>query len=398
MCAPRGLAIVLAIAAGVGCGAPARPAVPRLEHAAYVWQRNWTPAVRAAVAAPPRGIDELRVLAAEVPADGGAPEVVAVDRVALAAAHVPITLVVRIDGARPSAGLSLAPIAQTAVELRGAGVDVIGIEVDHDCATARLDEYARWLTGQRAQLAAAAAGRWRLSITALPTWAGDAALPRLAAVVDEIVVQIHAVRAPAIFEPRQGRRDLERFARAVPSVRLRVALPTYTAVVRGVARSADPDEVGAFARRLVDEPVAGVAGIAWFRLPVASDTQTWTGATFARVVASIEATGGAIDSDEHSSGGGDHAVATRGARVTPAVRVTLEPRGDDRFDVVATNATGEAADLPAVRVAGAIDAADLVAGYRAREPGKWAPPPRSLAPGARAVIGWIRGKDLTLVD
>ena len=58
---------------------------------------------------------------------------------------------------------------------RAAGVDVVGLEIDHDCATAVLADYARWLAANRPPAPLA----W--SITALPTWAGAPALPAVAA-------------------------------------------------------------------------------------------------------------------------------------------------------------------------------------------------------------------------
>lgn len=337
-----------------------------LAQAAYVWQRNWTPGVRDAVAHPLAALDGLHVLAAEV--DAGADDLtpVRLDEAALAAAHRPITLVVRINGARPIGGLSLAPIVGIGDALRAAGVDVAGIEVDHDCATARLADYAAWLTAHRP------AAPLRFSITALPTWAGAPALAQVAAAVDEIVVQVHAVRAPTIFDGNEAWVDLASFARAVQTTRLRVALPTYSAVVHGDEIGVDPDDVAAFVRRLATRPFAGVEGIVWFRLPVAGDDQTWSPATFARVV-------------------------TRRAPDARA-RIVLVERGADRFDVVVTNPSDELVDLPPVHVEGAIAAADLVQGYRERKPGRWDAPRRSLLGKAQLVIGWIHGKDLELVE
>ncbi len=365
---PR-IALVLALVATACRGTGTSPEVAaKLPQAAYVWQRNWTPGVTEAVAHAIPALDELRVLAAEV--EGGAMTRMRMDAAALAAAHRPVTLVVRIEGARPVEDLSLAPALDQVEALRAAGVDVAGLEIDHDCATARLPAYAAWLAARRPP------APLRFSITALPTWAGSPALAGVAAAVDEIVVQVHAVRAPMIFDGNDAWRDLTRFARAVPGTRLRVALPTYSAVVHGDEIGVDPDDVARFVRRLAQRPIASVAGIVWFRLPVAGDELTWPAATFARVV-----TGG-----------------------EPARRaeVALEARGAGRFDVVVQNPGGEAVALPPVRIAGEIVDADLVQGYRARPAGDgaqaWDAPRRSLAAGERIVIGWISGKDLDLVE
>lgn len=381
MCPVRSRALALIVLIGAAACEPGREAArepARLAHAAYVWQRHWTAPVREAVAGAPAALDGLRVLVAEVDADGAdgadgaAMTVVPASGAALAAARRPITLVVRINGARPIEGLSLAPVVRAGEALRADGVEVAGIEVDHDCATARLGDYARWLRAQRGALDPARA--WRFSITALPAWAGGAGLGEVARAVDELVVQVHAVRAPVIFDAGQAWHDLARFARAVTATPLRVALPTYSAVVRGVEVGVDPGDVAAFVRRLEARPVAGVGGVVWFRLPVAGDEQTWSAATFARVLAPARAGG------------------------PPRPSVTLVAHGPDRFDVVVVNPSDEPVDLPPVRVAGAITAADMVAGYRARGPGRWDAPRRALAAKERIVIGWIHGEDVTLVD
>lgn len=365
----RGLVACALIAWGAfACGrVPERTRARPIEQTAYVWQRQWTPGVTDAVAHPPAGIAGLRVLVAEVTPTAEL-SLVAIDATALAAAGVPVTVVVRVEGARPIEALSLAPVVEVANGLRARGATVAGVEVDHDCATARLGDYARWLARERDT-----ARGYRFSITALPTWAASDALGDVASAVDDIVVQVHAVRAPMIFDANTAWRDLRRFARALGSgPALRVALPTYSAVVRGLEVSVHPDDVAAFVQRLrTTADGAAVTGIAWFRLPVAGDDQTWSPATFARVV---------------------------GGQPTERARIELVAQGGDRFDVVVSNPTDELVDLPPVRVAGAIDAADMVMGYRPRADGGWEPPRRSLGRDERIVIGWIHGKDLSLVD
>ena len=361
----RGVAIL--ITALVACSPePAATVVPApIEQTAYVWQRRWTPGVREAVAHPPAQLAGVRVLIAEV-SPSAALTMIEPDGPALVAGGRPITLVVRIEGARPIEALSLAPIEHAGAALRAAGANVVGIEVDHDCATARLPDYARWLADHRP------AG-YRFSITALPTWAASAAVAEVARAVDEVVVQVHAIRAPVIFDANTAWRDLRRFAGVTGGhTSLRVALPTYTVVLGEREVGVDPDVVGAFARRLATEPVPGVGGIAWFRLPVGGDEQTWSPATFARVIA--------------------------GQRTTARARIELVAQGDQRFDVVVSNPTSEPVDLPPVHVAGDIGDADMVMGYRAAGAGRWAAPRRSLARDERIVIGWIHGKDVRVVD
>jgi Protein of unknown function (DUF3142) len=336
------------------CSSNAQP----LGQDAYVWQRNWTPSVSAAVATAPAAIGGLRVLVAE---SADAPlTILPVDLRALADAHRPVTLVVRIDGSRPVGGLSLAPVIAAAEQWKAAGVTVAGIEIDHDCATARLPDYAAWLIAHRP-------ARLRYSITALPTWAGSPVLRDVAAAVDEIVVQVHAVRAPAIFEPARARSDLAAFSAAVPTARLRVALPTYRARVNGRLIEVEPEDVVAFVDQLARSPIANLEGIVWFRLPVIGDDTTWTGDAFAAVI------------ENRTRGPSD-------------VRVALRSRGNDLYDIVATNPTAGAVEFPALRLDGDLVDAELVAGYSEHGSRRFKPPHRRLAAGHTQDIGWVRGK------
>ncbi|MBE7451740.1 MAG: DUF3142 domain-containing protein [Kofleriaceae bacterium] len=190
---------------GLGCaaerptpgGAPAgaadpgrgRRSSPGLRHEAYVWQRAWTGAVREAVRGAPAELAGLRVQLLEVDRRGqlGRP---GVDAAALAAARRPVTAVVRIDGARLPAGVSLAPALDAIAAWRRAGVLVVGLEIDHDCATAALPAYARLRSPPPA-------GWLRFGDGALPTWAGARPGPELAAAVDGAGGAAHAVRPRA---------------------------------------------------------------------------------------------------------------------------------------------------------------------------------------------------------
>ena len=279
--------------AAPACGDPSARSVHSLSHEAYVWQRAWTGAVRTSVAAAPDELSGLRVLALEVETFptasssvaghglGDAPRVVwpEVDTAALVHSGRPVTAVVRIDGSRPLPTLSLAPLWNRLAGWRERGVDLVGVEFDHDCATAALSDYADWLRTNEPPLGL------RLSITALPTWARSPALAEVAAAVDELVVQVHAIRSPSLFAPDQAWAWLTSFANAVDNRPLRVALPTYSARVSGVALTADPHEVAAFVRQLRREPVANVRGVVWFRLPIEGDGLTWSAATLRAVIA-----------------------------------------------------------------------------------------------------------------
>lgn len=299
------------------------------------------------------------MLAAEVSCAGcpvAWPEVAAG---ALARSRRPITAVVRIGGSRPIADLSLAPVLARVARWRDAGVAVAGVEIDHDCATAALADYAAWLARSRPP------PPLRFSITALPTWieSGDR-LAALAAAVDELVVQVHAVRAPEIFDPIQATAWVDRFAAAVGERPVWVALPTY----RVSLGSADPLELQRFVAGLRRSRPDNVVGVAWFRLPVEGDTAAWAAPTLAAVI--------------------------RGDPLRPQIGVELIERGPGRFDIALRNRGTIDGPWPALDLRGAV-AADLVAGYTPTSTG-WSPPARALRAGARAVVGWATGKEIDI--
>lgn len=272
-----------------------------LTHDAYIWQRQWTPALRAAVQAGAEQIRDWRVLAAQSDASGRL-MVFPVDRATLASSGRPTILVVRLDGSLTQWD-EAALLNQIDSLLNGwAGVPLAGLEIDYDCATARLPAYAHFLSALKPRLAGLP-----LSITALPTWLSSAGLAPLLAIPDESVLQVHAVLAPSqgLFDPQRSRQWLEAFA-AHTTKPFRVALPTYGSRVswdengRLVAiqseassltpgsdsreLSAAPLQVMQLLESLEHNPVAGLLGVVWFRLPTASDERAWSLETWRRVI------------------------------------------------------------------------------------------------------------------
>jgi len=277
----------------------------RLPQDAYVWQRIWTPSLAAALNASSDLIGEWRVLAAETDSHGRlAP--FAVNWRALAQTRRPVVAVIRIDG--QLAGWSedglLAGIRALSAGWRKSGVVAEGIEIDFDCGTARLGGYAHLLKRLRVEQGLPK----RLSITVLPAWLGSDDLSALQAQTDEVVLQVHAVREPrwGLFDADQARRWIDTLDRRSTKP-FRVALPDYSArVARGnngeiisvesevpkLAGGASemqlvalPQEVSRLLRSLEREPPAHLAGIVWFRLPTAVDTQTWSVSTWRAVIA-----------------------------------------------------------------------------------------------------------------
>jgi hypothetical protein len=266
----------------------------------------------------------------------------AVDWPALAATRKSVTAVIRIDGhvALRDANFR-AQIASLESIWRARHVRLAGTEVDYDCGAARLSEYAEFLTALRRDLPR----DQRLSITALPSWLDYPDFASVAAAADEMVLQVHAVRAP-----QTGLFDAKVAARWIADLSLkdrkpfRVALPDYsTRVIRddkgeivaveseaprlvGGANAEElaavPLDVAGFVKTLEREHPAQLAGFVWFRLPVASDQRTWSLATLA--------------------------AAMRGVVPASQMEASLRPGGvSGAFDIVLANDGEIDAPLPA---------------------------------------------------
>lgn len=278
---------------------------PALPNEAYVWQRQWTPALSQAVQKNADVVHGWRVLAGEV--DGqGQWRVFRPDWTALGATGKPIVAVVRIEGqlAQWDEETLLAHVQDVMTDWRTHGVNFAGIEIDHDGATARLPAYAHFLAALRPLLRPGE----HLSITALPTWLSSADLDNVLAQVDEAVLQVHAVQSPraGLFNAEQAHTWLANFARHMDKP-WRVALPAYgtrvswdaqgrvTAIeserptlVNGDDASelfAEPATMQAFVASLDADPPRGLAGIVWFRLPTDEDARAWSTATWRAVLA-----------------------------------------------------------------------------------------------------------------
>ncbi len=147
----------------------------------------------------------------------------------------------------------------------------------------------------------------KLSITALPTWMNSPALERLAANLEELVLQVHAVDDPHrwLFDPAQAERWVHAFARRIPRP-IRVALPAYdvrvtwrrdgrlasvegerpllTGSAPGETLRTSPQAVLAFLHAMQRNAPDNLAGIVWFRLPTDVDRRAWSPDTWRAVV------------------------------------------------------------------------------------------------------------------
>ncbi|HEU5072442.1 MAG TPA: DUF3142 domain-containing protein [Verrucomicrobiae bacterium] len=300
-----------------------RPRAPRvagpLPHDVYVWQRVWNEPVVDAVREHGTNFAEVAVLAAEVAWQNGQPTVARVvpDYTALRQAGVRLGLVLRIG---PFTG----PFAENDVtaqflsNLAGSVLDAARtnavapaeLQIDFDCAEARLDGYAVWLGAIQKRVAPVP-----VTITALPSWLDRAAFRRLAAHATNYVLQVHSLARPrgvnapfALCDPPVARRAVERAGRI--GIPFRVALPTYGyelafdpagkligLAADGPARTwpsgaqvrevrADPVAMADLVRGWRADRPAALRGVIWYRLPVVVDNLNWRWPTLAAIVAS----------------------------------------------------------------------------------------------------------------
>jgi hypothetical protein len=389
----RTLAIVTIAAIVAACGRAPAP----LTHDAYVWQRQWTPALREAMSSSTDLVRSWRVLVAQADRNG-AFHTFSPDRDALDRSGRPVVLVVRIDGRLASFDGQVLAERIAALTAGWPSTQLAGIEIDYDCPTSRLPAYTTFLAALRSRL-----GALPLSITALPTWIGSRDLDALLAVPDESVLQVHAVQAPqaGLFDPVVADRWLDEFATHTRKP-FRVALPTYgsrvswnedgsllaveseRAALAAGASSAElyaaPDTLMAFVAHLRKDRPRGLVGVVWFRLPTVDDTRAWSLATWRGVVL------GQLD--------------------TRPLAITLQPgmTADAPFEVMLENATATDA-VPPQRVAlpSSCDVADGIDGYRLQRIDNAleliADGARPLKAQTRRSIGWARckaGTPLTL--
>lgn len=267
---------------------------PPLDQQLYIWQRQWTPAHEAALRDSHDDFSTLRVLALQAFPKAGWSRA-RIDAQRLHADGRPVIAVIRLDGQLKSLDQAqvTSQILQVLADWRAQGLTLSGVEIDHDAGNARLPAYAEFLQHLRAALPASLA----LSITALPAWLDSAQLPALLATVDSSVLQVHAVSDPrrGLFDPDQALK----WARAWSGITDKpfyLALPAYgvallpddggaplveseVSLERGGKRRellADPLQLSQLGKALRNDPPAHLAGLIWFRLPLANDRRAWS--------------------------------------------------------------------------------------------------------------------------
>jgi hypothetical protein len=289
-------------------GCERQDAVP-LDQQLYVWQRQWTSAHEAALKDSRADFSTLRVLALQAFPQAGWSRA-RIDPALLKQDGRPLIAVIRLDGQLQSLDQDevTAQIQQVLSDWQKQGLILSGVEIDHDAGNARLPAYRKFLTHLRATLPASIP----LSITALPSWLDSPELPALLSTVDSSVLQVHAVSDPrrGLFDSDQAKKWVKAWSR-ITSKPFYLALPAYgVALLSGdsgapivesevpVERAgkrrellADPQQLSRLGIALRNDSPAHLAGLIWFRLPLANDRRAWSLTTLRAV-----ARGDALDS------------------------------------------------------------------------------------------------------
>jgi hypothetical protein len=379
--------LVVAIALGLTAS---RKSLPEIEHDAYIWQRSWKTSLLESISGNKDLVRAWRVLAAHAgPAGNLIP--VSIHAKALVESGRALVMVVRIDGQLPNLDQShiIDEVLALRERWRAQGLTVAGLEIDHDCGTAKLPGYAKFLTQLRTRLDRST----QLSITALPAWLSSNHLADVLGAIDESVLQVHSVSHPGsgLFDPEQAKKWIAEYAKKSPTT-FRVALPTYgsrvgfddfgsvafveseAAAGRGGANSHElvvtPESVRQLMIAVGGQRPANFRGYAWFRLPTEADKRAWSISTWRGLIV--------------------------GKPQTQAARITAKPNKDPRlFDLVAENHSETDVLQPlGVKLASHCSDADGVNGYEPRQIDGifWLvrKAPSLLRPKHEINLGWAR--------
>ena len=303
-----GSAVLCVSAALLGSFSCKRAAVtdsPPPPQRAYVWQRDWNPAVTDAIDRSRRDLAGYVILACEIEWHDGHPRPVipAVDWAALRARGIRVSPAIRVmPGPEPiaeddaSARFLCETVRQRLAVIRAAGIDPSELQLDFDCPQKKLAGYAKWVRALRRLISPLP-----LVITTLPCWLDEPAFPVLARAASGYVLQVHSVSSPLgsghamICDPALARAWTTRasaigipFAISLPTYRMTAGydpdghkIGSYSDAIRpswppGTTIrefATDLDAMAALVAAWRAHPPAHCSGLLWYRLPVDGDHQ-----------------------------------------------------------------------------------------------------------------------------
>jgi hypothetical protein len=377
---------------------------PFLLQRGYLWQRDWTPAVAAAVTDADRQMDGIVVLGAEIQWNAGRPSPIRANLSfqTLKSLRKSISLALRVDpypGPFVEHDLAAATIVHEATRLiqeaKAHQLDLRELQLDFDCPQKKLAGYEIW-----ALMVRAAIRPIKLVLTTLPVWLDEPDFPELIRQSDGYVLQVHSIPT----EHQTGHEVICDTALARTWVTkagnlgrpFDVALPTYRCTagydpsgnLLGVAMDSvapvfppgsrllefdsDADALAKLVRDWRAARPEQLKGLIWYRLPVSTDRQNWRWPT---VLAVMEGR-------------------------TPLHRLEAFSQGDNPVDLSVSN-NGETDEpfncsVTATWQDGTLIASDALPGWKLRlEPGRalftWnSRHGLRLPPGTKVDIGWLR--------
>lgn len=297
-----------------------KPVSGPLPQEAYVWQRDWTPAVRESVRQASKDFSGLIVLAAEVDPRSQPPQVarVALDAAALAGYGKAVGAAIRVhtfpglfEQDPKMVGFLQGLIRSVKAEAQAKGIALSEIQIDYDCPESKVKDY-RFLLSHLKQ----AAKPVPLTLTALPTWMfWRQEFRTLIEAADGYVLQVHSLKPPKfagdgdilLTEPQVARGVVKKAASY--GLPFRVALPTYSYQAAYDARGhligliaegplvsfapgtrvqnaiSDPAALAELVRGWTRERPKEMTGLLWYRLPVEGDRRNWTWPTLRAAMA-----------------------------------------------------------------------------------------------------------------
>ena len=290
---------LLLIGLGYGLHILFTPSQPlRFDQQVYIWQRVWTAEHNEALKRSRPLFSTLRILGMQFHPQEGIRHFT-VNTSLIKQDGRPVWLVARLDGqlTRLNNQQIIHHIQQTLREWQKAGITLVGVEIDYDAPTAKLEEYLTLLSKLHQTLPT----NIKLSITALPTWLESPHLARLLRIADTSVLQVHNVLSPekGLLDDSLAQRWVKQYARQTTHPFF-IALPAYGSALTSDNRveseaplyvaeemrelSVSPQTIADFIQYLEQQPPRGLQGLVWFRLPLAGDRRAWSLTTLEAVI------------------------------------------------------------------------------------------------------------------